>query len=697
MPIPIPISYLPYVGPTGYTIQDLLVIVNHNDSPFTGVTKNTYLTDLKNYFAFTGGTVPGPTNFTGGLSANTISATTYYNLPGSSSGNCFLDFYVTNVHGCSPITIWDEVQSNGSSSSGTLSLAFGDGVTSSGDYSHAEGVNTLSVGYGSHSEGSGTTSIGDYSHTEGFDNVSGFKSFDGVSANTVLNGTVVLTGGTDYTTEFQYPGRLVLVTDSGVLILNYINTAYLPPNFEIYLSDGNINIGDVFSVTDLENLNSVSATTFYGKFSHSEGGTIKTLGNISLGEGSHSEGGGTLSAGDASHSEGINTESLGSYSHSEGSETKTYGYASHSEGKDTQSLGDYSHSEGADTKTIGDNSHAEGQNTQSGWKGFMISSVINGVITLDSVYLNVTSEFTSGYVILDYMIYSYNNVSFSSTTNTEIFLDDITINYGDYVADLNNLNSNYATQSLGQNSHSEGYDTISFAPHSHAEGRGNKSVGIASHSEGKDTSSLGTYSHSEGRVTESIGESSHSEGNKTISTGDYSHSEGESTESIGESSHAEGEETISEGYCSHSEGKLTISVGNYSHSEGYGTITDGDYQHATGMFNLTGDTTNGAFIIGNGTDNLNRSNLLVAASSAVTITGQLGIGTTGISSSAAIQIDSITQGFLPPRMSATEAELIPAIEGLMVYITGGTGAYITSKGWWGYTGNTSVDWAKIGP
>ena len=30
---------------------------------------------------FTGGTVTGPTNFTAGLSANTISATTYYNLP----------------------------------------------------------------------------------------------------------------------------------------------------------------------------------------------------------------------------------------------------------------------------------------------------------------------------------------------------------------------------------------------------------------------------------------------------------------------------------------------------------------------------------------------------------------------------------------------------------------------------------------
>ena len=37
--------------------------------------------------SFTGGTVSGPTNFTGGLSANTFSATTYLNLPPQSGGS----------------------------------------------------------------------------------------------------------------------------------------------------------------------------------------------------------------------------------------------------------------------------------------------------------------------------------------------------------------------------------------------------------------------------------------------------------------------------------------------------------------------------------------------------------------------------------------------------------------------------------
>ena len=35
----------------------------------------------QNFLSLSGGTVTGPTNFTGGLSANTISATTYFNLP----------------------------------------------------------------------------------------------------------------------------------------------------------------------------------------------------------------------------------------------------------------------------------------------------------------------------------------------------------------------------------------------------------------------------------------------------------------------------------------------------------------------------------------------------------------------------------------------------------------------------------------
>lgn len=69
------------------------------------------------------------------------------------------------------------------------------------------------------------------------------------------------------------------------------------------------------------------------------------------------------------------------------------------------------------------------------------------------------------------------------------------------------------------------------------------------------------------------------------------------------------------------------------------------------------------------------------------------IGTNSPDNSAILQIDSTTKGFLPPRMTATQAEAIAApAEGLVIYSTNGTGVTITSKGWWGYDGTT---WNKL--
>ena len=82
------ISQFPYVGNTGYTPIDLLVFVNYLNP--TGTTSNTKIDDVKdyvildsyNYFLpLSGGTVTGSTSFTNGLNTNTISATTYQNLP----------------------------------------------------------------------------------------------------------------------------------------------------------------------------------------------------------------------------------------------------------------------------------------------------------------------------------------------------------------------------------------------------------------------------------------------------------------------------------------------------------------------------------------------------------------------------------------------------------------------------------------
>lgn len=72
-----------------------------------------------------------------------------------------------------------------------------------------------------------------------------------------------------------------------------------------------------------------------------------------------------------------------------------------------------------------------------------------------------------------------------------------------------------------------------------------------------------------------------------------------------------------------------------------------------------------------------------------------GIGTAGVTpvASALVEMSSTTQGFLPPRMTGTQAEAISSpAEGLMIYSTDGSGSTITTKGWWGYDGST---WVKL--
>ena len=99
---------------------------------------------------------------TGGTSTSIIQQFT-----GNTSASCITDLYVSNIYGCSPLTIHDSIQSVGSTATGLLSTALGSGTQAIGDYSHAEGINTQAIGDYSHAEGHTTIATGDYSHTEG--------------------------------------------------------------------------------------------------------------------------------------------------------------------------------------------------------------------------------------------------------------------------------------------------------------------------------------------------------------------------------------------------------------------------------------------------------------------------------------------------------------------------------------------------
>ena len=169
---------------------------------------------------------------------------------------------------------------------------------------------------------------------------------------------------------------------------------------------------------------------------------------------------------------------------------------------------------------------------------------------------------------------------------------------------FNNYGFNTAS---GKHSHAEGGASFAYGDYSHAESQSTAS-GDSSHAEGGATTASGNYSHAEGWKTTASGRYSHAEGDSTTASGSHSHAEGINTTASGRYSHAEGDSTTASGSHSHAEGINTTASGNFSHAEGSYTVASGDFQHVQGKSNVEDSVSKYAFIIGNGTDNDNRSN-----------------------------------------------------------------------------------------
>lgn len=303
---------------------------------------------------FTGGTVNGPTNFTNGLSANTISATTYYNLPGSSSGNCFVDFYVRNVHGCSPISIWDETQTNGSNAYGILSFSLGNNSKTYGDYSHANGSLTETGSNNGYLLTGCTAGICTLESTYGdvttnfSTGLTSFVFFDDTSYSALYPSYVFAVSAV----TFDGTNTIVYLYDTSVDTLgdNAIMSDTNPPSFW----GGNQVFGGHYG-------NASGIRTY----AIGIGSTSKGTGSYSIGQFSSAEGQ-SYSYGVNSHAEGFLTTSYGDYSHSEGSGSNAIGIGSHAEGTNTQAIGSSSHAEGTNSVASGQFSHSEGSSTASG-------------------------------------------------------------------------------------------------------------------------------------------------------------------------------------------------------------------------------------------------------------------------------------------------------------------------------------------
>jgi hypothetical protein len=315
------------------------------------------------------------------------------------------------------------------------------------------------------------------------------------------------------------------------------------------------------------------STTASGAYSHSEGVSSGAIGiyshaegsSTAFGTGSHSEGNSTIANGSYSHSEGEQTQSNGSYSHSEGHFSRSPGSHSHAEGSYNDSNGNYSHAEGFNTDSNGEYSHSEGYYTNS--VGLYSHSegagyFIDGSNTFEPLVNNP----------LTYFRIDVSGVTYESYSGD--WLDESTIRI---IGDWSSIPDGSIVSRLIFNSFD--VNLCYYGPY---------------------------------YIDKAIFDSGAGESN-VIFTNNWS---GVILSSV------TGCTNISNGIGSHSEGLSTRANGNYSHSEGIGTHADGEGQHASGKYNLTGNT-NSLFVIGNGTDDFNRSDILNVNQNEVNVFGNL--------------------------------------------------------------------------
>jgi len=178
------------------------------------------------FLPLSGGTVSGATIFTSGLTANTISATTYQNLPVSG---------VTGGTGISAITSDGLVTIVNTSPDQIVTLSGGTGISTGGTYPNFVLTNTAPDQIVTISGNTGISTGGTYPNF--------------VLTNTAPDQVVTITGGTNISVNGSYPNFGVSVTG----ITNLLNN-YLP------LSGGTVT--GATSFTNGLTANTISATTY---------------------------------------------------------------------------------------------------------------------------------------------------------------------------------------------------------------------------------------------------------------------------------------------------------------------------------------------------------------------------------------------------------------------------------------------------
>jgi len=319
-------------------------------------------------------------------------ATWQYNstgFSGNTSGTCITDLYVSNIYGCSPITIHDNIQSFGSQATGTTTFAFGSKAKAFGDYSFALGFEPLASGDNSHAQGYRTIASGPSSHAQGNQAYATGNTSHAEGASTRAYG--------DYSHAEGF-GTTASGSNSHAQ-----NRAYLAG----------------------------------GTDSHAEGFETESTGNQS-----HAEGSGSVASGNQSHAQGLSTQATGTTAHSEGQGSQAFGDWSHAGGYNSRAYGIASYAQGANAYAYGDGSNAQGGNVIA----YSLYSFAGGLSSTSSgetsfVYSKASELSGNNSAILG-------GSNMSGTSDDTVYVPNLTVRgdhilHSDSTSEVSELPSNY--------------------------------------------------------------------------------------------------------------------------------------------------------------------------------------------------------------------------------------------------------------
>jgi hypothetical protein len=286
------ISELPYINGSKISGNTLVPLVTYF-SATTGDTVHTYVSDLQtyltsgitasgNYLPLSGGTVTGGTIFTAGITANTISATTYQNLPASTFSGGTVTGPTTFTNGLTANTISATTYQNlptdirvtgGTYSAGTVTF-----TNNTGGTFNVTGLTT----------GSTSTVSGDFLPLSG-GTVTGqtfFTSGLTITGSTIIKDSTGITDAIDTSTRTlsDENGFGSIVFTSQRTLENLFGSSLDWSNKYLYKNDASISFdwenGVLTGQTNIES-STISATTYYnlpntvsGNFLPLSGGTV---------------------------------------------------------------------------------------------------------------------------------------------------------------------------------------------------------------------------------------------------------------------------------------------------------------------------------------------------------------------------------------------------------------------------------------